>query len=81
MCTTKFDYISSFVSACMFSVSCFERSTCLTDIKFGAVISFIYVNTCGCVFFLLIVFLALFLRFLWSVFVVYAVTFYSFFNT
>ena len=34
----------------MFSISCFERSTCLTNIVFGTVITFKFVYTCGCVF-------------------------------
>ena len=36
----------------MFSVSCFERSTCLTNIVFGVVITFKFANTCGCAFFM-----------------------------
>ena len=36
----------------MFSISCFERSTCLTDIEFGTVLTFKFVYTCGCVFIL-----------------------------
>ena len=36
----------------MFSVSCFERPTCLANIVIGTVITFKFVNTCGCVFFM-----------------------------
>ena len=36
----------------MFSISCFEGSTCLTNIVFGTVITFKFVNTCGYVFFM-----------------------------
>ena len=36
----------------MFSISCFEGSTCLINIVFGTVITFKFVNTCGCVFFI-----------------------------
>ena len=36
----------------MFSILCFERSTCLTNIVFGIVITFKFVYTCGCVFFI-----------------------------
>jgi hypothetical protein len=36
----------------MFSISCFERSTCWTNIEFGAVVTFKFVYTCGCVFFM-----------------------------
>ena len=36
----------------MFSISCFERSTCLNSIVFGTVITFKFVNTCRCVFFM-----------------------------
>ena len=32
----------------MFSKLCFERSTCLTDIQFGLIITFKFVYTCGC---------------------------------
>ena len=36
----------------MFSISCFEGSTSLTNIVIGTVITFKFVNTCGCVFFM-----------------------------
>jgi hypothetical protein len=36
----------------MFSISCFEGSTCLTSIEFGTIITFKFVYTCGCVFFM-----------------------------
>ena len=36
----------------MFSISCFEGSTCLTSIVSGTVITFKFANTCGCVFFM-----------------------------
>ena len=36
----------------MFSISCFEGSTCLTNIVIGTVVTFKFVNTCGCVFFM-----------------------------
>ena len=36
----------------MFSIWCFEGSTCLTNIVFGTVITFKFVYTCGCVFFM-----------------------------
>ena len=36
----------------MFSISCFERSNCLTNIKFGRVVTFKFGYTCGCVFFM-----------------------------
>ena len=35
----------------MFSISCFEGSTCLANVVIGTVITFKFVNTCGCVFF------------------------------
>ena len=37
----------------MFRISCFERSTCLTNIKFGTDIIFKFVYTCGSLLFLL----------------------------
>ena len=36
----------------MFSISCFEGSTCLANVVIGTVIIFKFVNTCGCVFFM-----------------------------
>ena len=36
----------------MFGISCFEGSTCLTNIVIGTVVTFKFVNTCGCVFFM-----------------------------
>ena len=36
----------------MFSISCFEGSTCLANVVIGTVITFKFVNTCGCVFFM-----------------------------
>ena len=36
----------------MFSISCFEGSTCLANTVIGTVITFKFVNTCGCVFFM-----------------------------
>ena len=36
----------------MSSILCFQRSTCLTNIEFGAVIIFKFVYTRGCVFFM-----------------------------
>ena len=36
----------------MFSISCFEGSTCLANVVIGTVITFRFVNTCGCVFFM-----------------------------
>ena len=36
----------------MFSISCFERSTCFTNIEFGTVIAFKFVYICGCAFFM-----------------------------
>ena len=35
----------------MFSISCFEGSTCLANVVIGTVVTFKFVNTCGCVFF------------------------------
>ena len=46
----------------MFSISCFEGSTCLTNIVFGTVITFKSVYTCGCVFFMFGVCVVLFVR-------------------
>ena len=45
--TAMFDFISGYVSA--FSVSCFERATCMTNKTFGAAIAFKYVYTCECI--------------------------------
>ena len=36
----------------MFSISCFEGSTCLANVVIGIVVTFKFVNTCGCVFFM-----------------------------
>ena len=36
----------------MFSILCFEGSTCLTNIVIGTVVTFKFVNTYGCVFFM-----------------------------
>ena len=36
----------------MFSISCFEGSTCLANVVIGTFITFKFVNTCGCVFFM-----------------------------
>ena len=36
----------------MFSISCFEGSTCLANVVIGTVVTFKFVNTCGCVFFM-----------------------------
>ena len=36
----------------MLSILCFERSICLIDREFGIVITFKFVYTCGCVFFM-----------------------------
>ena len=36
----------------MFSISCFEGSTCLANVVIGTVVTFKLVNTCGCVFFM-----------------------------
>ena len=33
----------------MFSLSCFEGSTCLANVVIGTVVTFKFVNTCGCV--------------------------------
>ena len=35
----------------MFSISRFEGSTCLANVVIGTVVTFKFVNTCGCVFF------------------------------
>ena len=34
----------------MFSISYFEGSTCLANVVIGTVVTFKFVNTCGCVF-------------------------------
>ena len=52
----------------MFSISCFEGSTCLTNIVFGTVIICTFVYTCRCVFLRLLLCVVLFLRCLWSVY-------------
>ena len=36
----------------MFSISCFEGSTCLANVVIGTVVTFKFVNTCEYVFFL-----------------------------
>ena len=36
----------------MFSITCFQKSTCLTNIKFRTVVTFKFVYTCGCVFYI-----------------------------
>jgi hypothetical protein len=39
----------------MFSISCFERSTCLNSIEFGTVIKFVIVYSYDPMFFMLVV--------------------------
>ena len=36
----------------MSSISCFEGSTCRANVVIGTVVTFKFVNTCGCVFFI-----------------------------
>ena len=36
----------------IFSISCFEWSTCLANLKFGTIITFKFVYRCACVFFM-----------------------------
>jgi len=63
----------------MFSISCFEASTCLTNIVFGTIITFKFVYTCGCVFSCLVLCVVLFVRCLLRVlFLVYAMLYSSF---
>ena len=61
----------------MFSISCFERSTCLANIEFGTVVKFEFIYSYPCVFSCLVLCVVLLARCIWRVVIVVNATLYS----